>query len=96
MATSLERDKKAVLTKLAPYLQGKGVKVILSGSHTRKDAQRGSDLDLALLGPQPPKELPLLLREARVLRRGDLVDLEVVGPTFRERVLKERMVWAEF
>lgn len=83
MATSLERDKEAVLKTLAPYLQGKGVRLILYGSHARGDAQRGSDLDLALLGPLPLGELlpPLreALAEAPVLRR---VDLEEVDPIF--------------
>ncbi|RTG91827.1 hypothetical protein CSW37_00430 [Thermus scotoductus] len=100
MATSLERDKEVVLRTLAPYLQGKEVKLILYGSHARGEAQRGSDLDLALLGPLPLRELlPLLreaLEEAPVLRRVDLVDLEEVDPAFRERVLKEGIVWAEF
>jgi len=100
MATSLERDKEAVLQALAPYLQGRGVKLILYGSHARQEAGRGSDLDLALLGPKPLGELlPLLreaLEEAPVLRRVDLVDLGEVDPTFRERVLREGVVWAEF
>ncbi len=97
MATSLERDKEAVLKTLVPYLQGQGVKLILYGSHARGDAQRGSDLDLALLGSLPLGELLPLLREALekapVLRR---VDLGEVDSIFRERVLRERIVWAEF
>ncbi|WP_038056592.1 nucleotidyltransferase family protein [Thermus amyloliquefaciens] len=100
MATSLERDREAVLTALAPHLQGKGVKLILYGSHARGEAGRGSDLDLALLGPAPLRELlPLLreaLEEAPVLSRVDLVDLGEADPAFRERVLREGIVWAEF
>ncbi|WP_114312438.1 nucleotidyltransferase domain-containing protein [Thermus caldifontis] len=100
MATSLEQDKEVVVATLAPYLRGKGVKLILYGSHARGEAGRGSDLDLALLGPLTLRELlPLLreaLEEAPVLRRVDLVDLGEADPTFRERVLKEGIVWAEF
>uniref|UniRef100_A0A7C6E6P9 Nucleotidyltransferase domain-containing protein n=1 Tax=Thermus tengchongensis TaxID=1214928 RepID=A0A7C6E6P9_9DEIN len=100
MATSLEQEKEAVLTALAPYLQGRGVKLILYGSHARGEAGRGSDLDLALLSSTPLGELlPLLrdvLEEAPVLHRVDLVDLGEVDPAFRERVLREGIVWAEF
>ncbi|TBH21923.1 nucleotidyltransferase family protein [Thermus thermamylovorans] len=100
MATSLERDRQAVLTALAPYLQGRGVKLILYGSHARGKAGRGSDLDLALLSPTPLGEILPLLREALeegpVLRRVELVDLGEVDPAFRERVLREGIVWAEF
>ena len=43
--------------------------------------------------------MPLLkeaLEEARVVRRVDLVDLAEAEPAFRERALREGVLWAEF
>ncbi|RTH33164.1 nucleotidyltransferase [Thermus scotoductus] len=42
--------------------------------------------------------MPLLkeaLEEAPVVRRVDLVDLTEAEPAFRERVLREGILWAE-
>ena len=100
MATSLDRDKEAVLRALRPYLEGTGTRLFLFGSFARGEGRQASDLDLALLSPVPLKDLMPLLREALeeapVVRRVDLVDLAEAEPAFRERVLREGVRWAEF
>ncbi len=100
MATSLELDKETVLAALRPYLQGTGTRLYLFGSFARGEGGRASDLDLALLSPTPLAPLMPLLREALeeapVVRRVDLVDLAEAEPAFRERVLREGVLWAEF
>ena len=100
MATSLDLDKEAVLEALMPYHQGTGTRLYLFGSWARGEGRRASDLDLALLSEKPLEDLmPLLkeaLEEARVVRRVDLVDLAEAEPAFRERVLREGVLWAEF
>ncbi|RTH15531.1 hypothetical protein CSW25_12535 [Thermus scotoductus] len=99
MATSLESDKEAVLTAIRPYLQGTGTRLYLFGSFARGEGRQASDLDLALLSERPLRDLlPLLkeaLEEAPVVRRVDLVDLTEAEPAFRERVLREGILWAE-
>ena len=98
MATSLDRDKEAVLRALRPYLEGTGTRLFLFGSFARGEGRQASDL--ALLSPVPLKDLMPLLREALeeapVVRRVDLVDLAEAEPAFRERVLREGVLWAEF
>jgi predicted nucleotidyltransferase len=100
MATSLDLDKEAVVEALRPYLQGTGTRLYLFGSWARGEGRRASDLDLALLSEKPLLDLMPLLREAleeaRVVRRVDLVDLAEAEPAFRERVLREGVLWAEF
>jgi len=64
MATSLDRDKEAVLRALRPYLEGTGTRLFLFGSFARGEGRQASDLDLALLSPVPLKDLMPLLREA--------------------------------
>ena len=70
MATSLDRDKEAVLRALRPYLEGTGTRLFLFGSFARGEGRQASDLDL--------------------------VDLAEAEPAFRERVLREGVLWAEF
>ena len=100
MATSLDLDKEGVVEALRPYLQGTGTRLYLFGSWARGEGRRASDLDLALLSEKPLEDLMPLLREAleeaRVVRRVDLVDLAEAEPAFRERVLREGILWAEF
>jgi len=62
MATSLDRDKEAVLRALRPYLEGTGTRLFLFGSFARGEGRQASDLDLALLSPVPLKDLMPLLR----------------------------------
>ncbi|GGN00171.1 hypothetical protein GCM10007092_12730 [Thermus composti] len=57
MATSLERDKEAVLGALRPYPEGTGTRLFLFGSFARGEGGRASDLDLALLAPTPLRDL---------------------------------------
>ncbi|GAA6755634.1 nucleotidyltransferase domain-containing protein [Thermus thalpophilus] len=100
MGTDLAREREAVVAALGPFLKGTGARLYLYGSFARGEGGRASDLNLALLAPKPLAPLlPLLreaLEEAPVVRRVDLVDLSSVDPAFRERVLKEGILWAAF
>lgn len=91
---------EAVVEALRPLLEGTGAKLYLFGSFAREEGGRASDLDLALLAERPLRErMPLLreaLEEAPIVRRVDLVDLGEADPGFRERVLREGVLWAEF
>ena len=61
-------------------------------------AGRSSDIDVAILplDPLPPGTLSAIreaLEESRVLYSVDVVDLSYADPAFRERVLKEGVLW---
>lgn len=72
--------------------------IYLFGSWARGEATRTSDIDLAILptGPIDPgviAELRWELEESTIPYRVDVVNLDEVEPTFRQRVLKEGIRW---
>jgi len=79
-------------------LRGRRARVYLFGSRARGLAGRTSDIDVAILplDPLPPGTLSAIreaLEESRVLYSVDVVDLSYADPAFRERVLKEGVLW---
>lgn len=72
--------------------------VLLFGSRADGTAHRRSDFDLAYLpreGFDPLSETRLreAIEESAVIYAVDLVDLSVVEDGFREKVLREGVVW---
>ncbi len=80
------------------YLRGHAARVYLFGSHAKGAPRRSSDVDVAI---EPKATLPsgLLaelreaLEESTVPWRVEVVDLSETDAAFRERVLKEGIVW---
>ena len=88
--------RKIVLDGLAGY----AVRVFLFGSRAKGEADRVSDIDIAIW---PQENIPLgvfaqireALEESDILYHVDLVDLSETNPAFRERVLREGIPWKE-
>ncbi len=71
-----------------------GTAVYVFGSRARGGARRYSDLDLALtaerpLDPDVMAEVAEALSESDLPYRVDLVDLALVEPAFRDRIMRE-------
>lgn len=93
--SDLELVRSIVLEKLKGY----AVRVYLFGSRARGDAQRTSDIDVAVqpLEPLPGwvlAELRAALEESDCLYRVDVVNLYEAAPALRERVLAEGILWS--
>lgn len=92
----LEIVKNIVLSRLDSFK----VKVYLFGSFATGKAGRTSDVDVAIL-PLEPLPISLLseireqLEESNALFPVDLVDLTETDSRFKERVLKEGILWKE-
>jgi len=94
------RDLAEVRRTVLKGLSGYRVRVYLFGSHARGMGRPTSDIDVAILPlePLPPWVLSVLrgeLEESQVLYRVDLVDLSMMDPAFRERVMTEGILWSE-
>ena len=81
-------------------MAGTPYRVYLSGSFARHDAQRFSDIDVALDGPGPVSpvlmaELREALEESHVPHEVDLVDLHRAGAALRDAVRREGIWWTE-
>jgi len=91
---ALDTVKRIVFDRLA----GHPARVYLFGSCARGDAQRWSDIDVAI---EPLEPLPAGLRsdieedleESTVPYFVDVVDLSTVGSEFREDVKREGIEW---
>ncbi|QJA05356.1 nucleotidyltransferase domain-containing protein [Thermosulfurimonas marina] len=84
---------------LRRFVLGRRVRIYLFGSRARGDSTETSDVDLALEGP--PEEVRRLLvelseicEESCLPQKVDLVDLNLVEESFRQRVRKEGILWA--
>jgi len=90
----LAKVRQIILTKLENY----NVQVYLFGSRARGDAQITSDVDVAIL-PNEPLPIGLLsdlresLFESNIPYQVDLVDLSSSDENFKQRVLKEGIIW---
>jgi predicted nucleotidyltransferase len=81
-------------------LKGHRAKVWLFGSQATGRSRLHSDIDVAILPLEP---LPALtfsnireaLEESDVIRTVDVVDLSETDESFRQRVLKEGVLWKE-
>jgi predicted nucleotidyltransferase len=79
-------------------LKGHRARVYLFGSWVRGQAGRTSDIDVAVLPLEPLpagllSEIREALEESHVIYPVDLVDLSESTPQFRERVLREGVLW---
>ncbi len=86
--------RQIILEELAGY----PVQVYLFGSWARGHGCRTSDIDIALLAPQPlPAWLLSRIREklgeSPVPYEVDLIDLSQTDAAFRARVLQEGILW---
>lgn len=93
------RDLVEVRRIILEGLSGYAVRVYLFGSRARGEGSRASDIDVAVLPltPLPPWVLSVLrenLEESGVPYQVDLVDLSLADPAFRERILKEGVLWS--
>jgi predicted nucleotidyltransferase len=91
---SLEQVKKAVLDNLS----GEDVMVMLFGSRARGDFRRCSDIDIGIVPKNEynQKKLILLkdkLEEMNIPYKVEVVDLSKVSKIFREKALKEGIIW---
>lgn len=90
----LERIQQIVLE----HLKGQPVQVYLFGSWVRGEAGRTSDIDIALmpivpLSPGLVSRLHEALEESHVPYPVEVVDLSQTDAAFRQRVLKEGILW---
>ncbi len=90
----MEREEiiQEALGIIRRHLPDRRLQVFLFGSWAKGSAEPTSDIDLAILGPQPIDDMLLLrLREEisgiPTLRRIDVVDLNNADERFREEVL---------
>jgi uncharacterized protein len=91
---ALERVKTMVLDALGDA----DAAVILFGSCATGDADRASDIDIALLPRHPLpggliSEIAEMLEESTVPYEVDIVDLSRASPDFRARVEAEGIWW---
>lgn len=92
----LETARQIVLERLRGYR----VKIYLFGSQASGKARRYSDIDVAVL---PLETIPghvlsdvhEALEESNILYDVDVVNLSEVDEKFRQRVLKEGVLWSE-
>ena len=83
-----------VTAHFLPY----GAKIILFGSFARGDADRASDIDVAVDAPgglpvELFAELSEKLEASSILRTVDLIDLRNADASLRQRVKSEGIVW---
>ncbi|WP_448187693.1 nucleotidyltransferase family protein [Azospirillum sp. sgz301742] len=91
---ALEKIRRIVFDRLA----GHPARVYLFGSCARGDAQRWSDIDIAIepLEPLPPgvrSDIEEDLEESTVPYFVDVVDLSTARPEFRDEVKREGIEW---
>ena len=91
---ALDNVKRIVLDRLA----GHPARVYLFGSCARGDVNRFSDIDVAIepLEPLPSAMIAYIaddLEESTVPYFVDVVDLSTAKPEFRERIMKDAVVW---
>lgn len=81
-------------------LKGMRAKVYLYGSRAKGGSGRFSDIDIAILPEQPllMDTLPAireLLEESQILYGVDLVDLSQTDEEFRQKVIREGILWTD-
>ena len=92
----LSETRRIVLELLAPY----AVSVYLFGSRANGTMTRNSDIDIAVL-PKEPLPAGLLsqirekLEDSQILYNVDLVDLSEVSQEFKDKVVREGVIWKD-
>lgn len=92
------RDRCAIEQIVASLLASRDARLKLFGSRARGDARRASDIDLALIAPQPIALADMaLLREAldesHIPFRVDLVDYASAPAHLRAAIDREGIPW---
>ncbi len=92
----LSETRRIVLELLAPY----DVSVYLFGSRANGTMTRNSDIDVAVLSKELlPAGLLSIIREkledSQILYNVDLVDLSEVSQEFKDKVIREGMIWKD-
>lgn len=82
------------------YTNDYRVKVWLFGSHAKGNSRRYSDIDIAILpGESLPgsfiSDLKEKIEQSTIPYSVDLVDLSQVNEEFRQKVLKEGIIWKD-
>lgn len=96
VSIDLQTVRKIVCERLKEYK----VKVYLFGSQAAGKTYRSSDIDVAVLPLQPVPgwvfaEIRDALEESDALYPVDLVNLSDADEAFRQRVMREGVVWKE-
>lgn len=96
VSSDLNIVRKIVCERLKEYK----AKVYLYGSRSTGKTYRSSDIDVAVLPMQPVPgwifaEIREALEESDVLYPVDVVNLSDTDEAFRQRVMKEGVVWKE-
>lgn len=94
----LQEDLAEVRRIITQKLKGYRVRLYLFGSRAQGKACETSDIDVAILSlePLPPgliAEIREALEESHIPFEVDVVDLTEADAHFRERVLKEGILW---
>lgn len=92
----LDEARRIVLGLIGPHR----ARVFLYGSRARGDADRCSDIDIAVW-PQAPLPAGTLARirdafeESTIPYHVDVIDLSTVDESFRQKVLSEAVPWTD-
>ena len=92
----LSETRRIVLELLTPY----AVSVYLFGSRANGTMTRNSDIDVAVLAQEAlPAGLLSKIREkledSQILYNVDLVDLSEVTQEFKDKVIREGLIWKD-
>ncbi len=92
----LSETRRIVLEMLTPY----AVSVYLFGSRANGTMTRNSDIDVAVLAQEAlPAGLLSKIREkledSQILYNVDLVDLSEVTQEFKDKVIREGLIWKD-
>jgi len=99
MTTSvLTHDLETVRKIVLEHLKGYRAKVYLFGSQATGEAYHYSDIDVAILPLEPLPDLTFFnireaLEESNVIRTVGVVNMLEVDEKFRQRVMKEGVLW---
>jgi predicted nucleotidyltransferase len=90
----LERVKSSVLE----FLKDENITIILFGSRARGNFNRFSDIDIGIIPNDKldNKKITLLkdsLENMNIPYAIDIVDLSKVSNTFKQKALKEKVIW---
>jgi len=94
-----DRTRQRILDAVFRHLPRDRWDVLLFGSFARGTADVGSDIDLAVRGPERlrPAVAERIVADLEdtvpMLRDYDLVDLRQAGPALRQRVEQEGIPW---